>query len=153
MGLENILLQHPFFKDLETALGSAVSGCARNVRFEADGYLFHEGEAANEFFLIRSGTVALEVHAPGRTAAILLTLGAGEIVGVSWLVPPYRWAFDARALAPVHALGIDARCLRGKCEADHHLGYELMKRFLSLSIRRLHATRLQNLDVYRTPDT
>lgn len=151
-GLESILLQHPFFKGLETALGAAVSGCARNVCFQAESDLFREGQPANEFYLIREGVVALEMRAPGQVARVLLTLGAGEIVGMSWILPPYRWAFDARALQRVHALGIDARCLRAKCEADHDLGYELMKRFLSLSIQRLHSTRLQNLDLYRGAD-
>lgn len=150
-GLERIVLEHPFFKGLETALGTAVSGCARNVRFEADARLFHEGDPANEFLLVREGAVALEVHTPGHEPAVVLTVGAGEIVGMSWLLPPYRWAFDVRALRRVHALGVDARCLRSKCEADHDLGYELMKRFLSLSIQRLHLARLQSLDLYRGP--
>jgi len=150
-GLENILLQHPFFRGLEAQLGVAVSGCGRNVRFEAGERLFREGEAANEFFLLREGRIALEVHSPGQAPAVLLTLGAGEIAGVSWLVAPYRWAFDGRALERVHALGIDARCLRAKCETDHDLGYELLKRFLALSVRRLHDTRLQHLDVYGQP--
>lgn len=151
-GLERILLQHPFFRGLESELGLAVSGCARNVRFDSGVYLLREGEPANEFFLLREGRVALEIHAPGRDPQVLLTLGAGEILGMSWLVPPYRWTFDARAQEPVHALGIDARCLRNKCETDPHLGYELMKRFLAASIQRLHAARLQHLDMYRQPD-
>jgi CRP-like cAMP-binding protein len=150
-GLENILLQHPFFRGLEAQLGVAVSGCARNARFEAGECLFREGQAANEFFLLREGRIALEVHSPGQPPVVLLTLGAGEIAGVSWLVAPYRWAFDGRVLERVHALGIDARCLRAKCETDHDLGYELLKRFLALSVRRLHDTRLQHLDVYGQP--
>ena len=84
---------------------------------------------------------------------MFLTLGDGEIVGLSWLAPPYRWTFDARAMARTHAIGIDARCLRAKCESDHHLGYQLMKRFLSVLVARLHATRLQTLDVYRKPES
>jgi CRP-like cAMP-binding protein len=121
------------------------------VVFEPDKYLFHEGEPANEFFLIRHGTVALEILPPGQPPATILTLREGDIVGASWLVPPYRWNFDARATEQVRALGIDAQCLRAKCEADHHLGYEMMKRFLPTLIKRLHATRLQILDVYGNP--
>jgi len=150
-GLEKILLQHPFFRGLEAGLGSLVAGCSRNVLFEAGRYLLREGAPAQEFYLIRQGNVALEVSAPGRPAVVFLTLGEGEIVGASWLVPPYRWTCDARAVKPVHALGIDAECLRTKCEADHDLGYELMKRCQSMLIRRLHATRLQLLDVYARP--
>ena len=64
------------------------------------------------------------------------------------LAAPYRAEFDARAMEPVRAIAIDAKCLRGKCEEDHHLGYEMMKRFLPLVVERLHATRMQILDVY-----
>ena len=85
----------------------------------------------------------------GRATPIVFeTLQDGDIVGASWLVPPYRWMFDARAVGLTRAIGMDAACLRGKCEADHHLGYEMMKRFLPILVGRLHATRLQILDVY-----
>jgi CRP/FNR family cyclic AMP-dependent transcriptional regulator len=147
-GLEHILREHPFFAGLAPEHSKLVVGCARNHRFDAGNYLFREGEPANEFFLIRHGRVALEIVAPGQTPIVFATLGEGEIVGASWLVPPYRWTFDARAIELVRAIGIDAACLRGKCEADHHLGYEMMKRFLPIFVKRLHATRLQILDVY-----
>ncbi|HMK87584.1 MAG TPA: cyclic nucleotide-binding domain-containing protein [Steroidobacteraceae bacterium] len=150
-GLERILLEHPFFRGLDAAAGSLIVGCARNVVFEPGRYMCREGEPADEFYLLREGTVALEIAAPGRAPSVFLTLGEGEIVGVSWLTPPYRWSFDARAVDRVRALGLDARCLRAKCEADHDLGYELMKRCLALLTRRLHATRLQMLDVYARP--
>lgn len=97
---------------------------------------------------IRHGKVALEIVAPGQAPIVVATLGAGEIVGASWLVPPYRWNFDARAVELTRAIGMDARCLRDKCEADHDLGYALMKRFLPIFVKRLDATRLQLLDVY-----
>jgi hypothetical protein len=79
---------------------------------------------------------------------VTATLREGDILDGAWLVPPYRWRFDARAAELVRALGVNARCLRDKCEADHDLGYELMKRFVSAMGERLHATRLQVLDVY-----
>ncbi len=152
-GLEKILLQHPFFRGLETHLGSLIAGCTRNVVFKAGQYLLREGALAREFYLVREGSVALEVSVPGRPAVVFLTLGEGEIVGASWLAPPYRWTCDARVVKPVHALGIDAECLRAKCEADHDLGYELMKRCQSMVIQRLHAARLQLLDLYATPSS
>ena len=146
--LEAILLQHPFFRGLEAQLGSVVAGCCANVRRGRGEYLLHEGTPADRFYLIREGTVALEIAAAGRAPATFLTLGSGEIVGISWLTPPYRWTFDARATSLVHALAVDTACLRAKCESDHDLGYELMKRCSALLVRRLHATRLQLLDVY-----
>jgi len=147
-GIEDILGRHPFFAGFDPEHGRLVAGCARNHRFAAGDYLFREGEAANEFFLIRHGRVALELVEPGRAPVVFGTLGEGEIVGASWLVPPYRWMFAARALELTRAIGVDAACLRGKCEADHHLGYEMMKRFLPILAERLHATQLQILDVY-----
>ena len=149
--LEPILREHPFFAGLADDYMRLLTGCARNHHFEDNQYLFHEGQPANEFFLVRHGKVALEVHAPGRKPMVFATLGAGEIVGASWLVPPYRWMFDARALEPTRAIGIDAACLRAKCDADHDLGYALMQRFLPAFVKRLHATRMQMFDVYGKP--
>jgi CRP/FNR family cyclic AMP-dependent transcriptional regulator len=147
-GLERIVKEHPFFTGLEERFCKLICGCAKNVRFEAGQYLFHEGEPADQFYLLRQGRVALQLMAPGRGAVTFQTLGPGEIVGVSWLVPPYRWAYDAKALDLNRAIAFDATCLRQKCEADHDLGYDLMKRFMSVLIQRLQATRLQILNVY-----
>ncbi|WP_119419740.1 Crp/Fnr family transcriptional regulator [Desertibaculum subflavum] len=150
-GLDRILREHPFFAGLEEDFCQLVCGCARNVRFDAGQHLFREGEPASEFFLIRQGRVALEIRAPGRGAITFQTVGEGEIVGVSWLIPPYRWTYDAKALEVVRAIGINATCLRDKSESDHDLGYELMKRFVPVLVQRLQATRLQILDVYGSP--
>lgn len=147
-GLERIVKEHPFFAGLEQGFCQLVCGCAKNVRFEAGDYLFREGEAADQLYLLRHGRVALEMSAPGRGAVTFQTLGAGEIVGVSWLIPPYRWTYDAKALELIRAIAMDATCIRRKCEEDHDLGYELMKRFVPILIERLHGTRLQMLDVY-----
>jgi CRP-like cAMP-binding protein len=127
-----------------------ITGCVRNHRFDPGQYLFHDGDPANEFFLIRHGSVSLEIVPPGRAAVVVSTEHEGAVVGISWLVPPYRWRFDARARELVRAIGIDAKCLRDKCEADNHLGYEMMKRFLPLVVGRLEDARMQLLDVYGT---
>ncbi len=146
--IEDILREHPFFADFPAEQSRLVAGCARNHRFDAGQYLFREGEAANEFFLIRHGRVAVEIVAPGHAPIVFSMLGESEIVGASWLVPPYRWNFDARAVELTRAIGIDAACLRGKCEADHHLGYAMMKRFVPILVKRLNEITLQILDVY-----
>jgi CRP-like cAMP-binding protein len=146
--LEPLLREHPFFSGLEPEYLALVVGCARNVRFDAGDYLFREGDEADRFFVLRSGHVALEIDAPGRGAIIVQTVGAGGVVGFSWLFEPHRWAFDARAVEPTRALSLDGVCLRMKSEADHGLGYELMQRFARVVVQRLTATRLQLLDVY-----
>lgn len=150
--LERIIKEHQFFAGLDPAFCNLICGCAKNVRFEAGAYLFHEGTAADQFYLVRHGRVALQLTAPGRRAMTFQTLGEGEVVGVSWLIPPYRWTFDAKALELVRAIALDAACLRNKCEGDHDLGYEMMKRFMPVLIQRLQATRLQILDVYGVHD-
>lgn len=146
--IEQILSEHPFFAGLAPEHRRLIVGCARNHRFDAGSYLFREGAPADEFFLIRHGRVALQIAAPARDPVTIATLYPGEIVGASWLVPPYRWNFDARALELTRAIGMNAACLRDKCEEDHNLGYDMMKRFLPILISRLQATRLQILDVY-----
>ena len=147
-GLERIVKEHPFFADLEEGFCKLVCGCAKNVRFEAGQYLFREGEAADQLYLLRHGRVALEMTMPGRGAVTFQTVGEGELVGVSWLIPPYRWSYDAKALELIRAISIDATCIRRKCEDDHDLGYELMKRFVPILVERLHGTQMQILDVY-----
>jgi CRP/FNR family transcriptional regulator, cyclic AMP receptor protein len=146
--LESILAQHPFIKDLKSEYVQLMLGCASNVRFDAGQFVFHEGEDANQFFLIREGKIALEIFAAQRGPLTILTLEAGDVLGWSWLFPPYRWKFDARALERTRALALDGTCLRAKCEEDHDLGYELLKRFVMIVEQRLQATRFQLLNVY-----
>ena len=107
-----------------------------------------EGEPADAFYVIRDGAVALETAVPGRGPAVLHTVHDGELLGWSWLVPPYRSAFDARALDTVHAVAIDGACLRRKCERDPTLGYDLLKVVATVFARRLEETRMRLLDLY-----
>ena len=146
--LEPILREHPFFKDLEPRFLELLVGCASNVVFKPDVILFREGEAANQFYIIREGQVSLEVYAPGRGPVVVQTLGEGEILGWSGLIPPYQRQFDARTLEKTRAIALDAKCLREKFDKDHDLGYELLTRFSRILVSRLQATRLQLLDIY-----
>jgi CRP/FNR family cyclic AMP-dependent transcriptional regulator len=146
--LEPILAAHPFFKDLGKPYLELLTGCASNVRFEAGEYILRQGQEANTFYIIRHGNVALEILTPGRGPITVETIGEGDVLGWSWLFPPYKWHFDARAVDLTRAIALDGACLREKCEADHNLGFELLKRFAEIMTRRLQATRLQLLDVY-----
>ena len=148
--IEQILNTHPLFAGIEPAYLQLIGGCAHNVRFDSGRYLLQHGAPAEAFFLLRHGRVALELTGPGRGTVTFQTLGPGELLGVSWLIPPYRWTYDAKAIEQVRAVSIAAACLRAKSEADHHLGYELMKRFMPVLVQRLQAARLQLLDVYGT---
>lgn len=147
-GLESLLAEHPFFDGLEPDYVSFIAGCGSNVTFQPNEYIFREGESADHFYIIRHGSVQLEIFVPERGPLVVDTIAQGDVLGWSWLFPPYRWSLDARAPELVRAVALDGACLRGKCDDDHHLGYELMKRFAPIISKRLNATRLQLLDVY-----
>ncbi len=136
------------FMGLPNHHAASVAECARPVAFPNGAALLREGEDAQTFYLIRRGRVALQTSSPHRPPTTFQTACDGDFVGVSWLVPPYRWSFDARAVTDVQALAFDARCLRDKCDADHDLGYALMQRFVPALVERLHNARRQALDLY-----
>ncbi|MFH1862178.1 MAG: cyclic nucleotide-binding domain-containing protein [bacterium] len=146
--LEPILAEHPFFKGLEKKYLELVVGCASNVRFDAEQIIYREGEPSDQFYLIRHGRVGLEINVPHRGPITIQTISDGEILGWSWLVPPYKSRFTARAYELTRTIALDGKCLRTKCEADHELGYEFFKRFADIIVQRLQATRLQLLDIY-----
>ena len=98
---------------------------------------------------MRSGKITVEAFVPNRGPIILQTIASNDIVGWSWLFPPYQWCYDIKAIERTRVIAFDGRCLRGKCEEDPALGYELMKRFSHVMVRRLRATRMQVLDVYQ----
>jgi CRP-like cAMP-binding protein len=146
--IRDLLAGHEFFAVLEPADLDLIAGCGRNVVFKAGAIIARAGEPADHFFVIRHGRVALEVDTPGRGALVVETARPGDVVGWSWLFPPYEWRFDARAAAEVHAIALDGACLRAKCDDDPALGYRLMKRFSSVVVDRLETTRLRLLDLY-----
>jgi CRP-like cAMP-binding protein len=148
--LEPVLAKHPFLKGLEPQHLKILVGCASNVRFNTGQFLFHEGEEANEFYMIRGGKVAVQIQGAERGPITVQTIGEGDVLGWSWLIPPYRWRFDAKALELTRAIALDGKCLRTKSEEDHDLGYELLKRFAGIIVERLEAARLQLLDVYKS---
>ena len=146
--MESLITEHPFFKGLASEHLALIAGCAKNVRFNAGETIFGEGAVADQFYLIRHGMVAIEILIPGQGPVTLQTVHEDDVLGWSWLFEPYRWHYHARALGLVRAVAFDGVCLRGKCEEDHHLGYELMKRFANIITERLQATRMHMLDVY-----
>ncbi|MBK9739751.1 MAG: cyclic nucleotide-binding domain-containing protein [Actinobacteria bacterium] len=146
--LAEYLPEHPFFAGLDPASMDVVLGCAQNVHFAAGEMLFQTGSPADTFYVIRQGRVALEAHDPRSGTMVVATLSEGEVAGWSWLVPPYRWMFDARAVSPVSAVALDGDCLRGKCDQDPALGYALMQRVAHVMYERLQDARIRLLDLY-----
>jgi CRP/FNR family cyclic AMP-dependent transcriptional regulator len=150
-GIAELLVEASVFEGLREEQLQLIAGCGKIAAAEAGESLFREGDDAEVFYLVRHGRLALELHMPGRGELTISTHGPGELVGWSWLFPPYRWHLDGRVVERLSAVVFDGACLRGKAEADHELGYELMKRFAAQMVERLQATRLQLIDVYGQP--
>ena len=146
--LDELVAESPVFAGLDKEYLDLIAGCGQNTGFEAGQYLFHEGEQADTFYLVRHGRVMLETFVPGLGALTIETIEEGDVVGWSWLFPPHRWHFDARALDAVRAVAFDGACLRGKCDEDHNFGFNLLSRFTPVMLERLQATRMQLLDIY-----
>jgi len=149
--LEKLLKEHPFFAGMKDEHVALLVGCAKNAVYKAGQFVFREGDDADSFFILRHGKVVVETFVPNRGPIAIQTREAGEVLGWSWLVLPYRWRFDARAVELTRAVVLDGKCLRDRLDKDHDLGYELMKRFSVLIAQRLEATRLQLMDIYGNP--
>jgi CRP/FNR family transcriptional regulator, cyclic AMP receptor protein len=146
--MDELLASHPFFAGLSADAIRLVAGCASNVHFAQGEYIFSQGEAASRFYVLRHGRVAMEIHSPERGPLVIDTMDEGEVLGWSWLIPPYQYFGDARAVTPVSAIALDGACLRGKCEADAELGYQLLKRVTTVMYKRLQSARVRLLDLY-----
>ncbi|MDD2657951.1 MAG: cyclic nucleotide-binding domain-containing protein [Candidatus Pacebacteria bacterium] len=144
--LEPILKEHVFFKGLPQDYIDFMVGCATHVVFKAGDVILKEGESADKFYLIRSGNVTIYIDKPNYIA--IQSIHSGDILGWSWLIPPYQYRFSAKAAENTRAVALDGKCLREKCEKNSQMGYELLKRLMTVFTARLEATRLQLLDIY-----
>ena len=136
-----------FFRDLPQQYIERLEALGRPIRFERDQIIFREGEPHGSLYLILTGSVSLEVTAPGRTLRVL-TINKGEEFGWSSILPSHGKHFQARALSNVQALVFDAAGISQVCEAEPEFGYALMKRLLVSVSDRLDAVRVQLLDLY-----
>jgi len=139
------LRAHPFFRDLSEAHLAALTECAMPTSFAAGEKIFSEGEVANRFYLIESGEITLSAETTPYEHADVQVLKAGEVMGWSWLFPPYYWHFSATASTSVEAIFFYGTRLREQCEQDPALGYELLKRVTKIVISRLQTTRQELL--------
>lgn len=143
LSVEAALSGHPFLAGLSPQQRRLLADCARPARFTTGQLIFKEGDPANRFYLIQKGNVALECCSREQGQALIQIITTGEVLGWSWLFPPYCWHFSARALEPTEAIFIYATPLRQACESDHELGYELFKRMAQVMLARLQSTRRQ----------
>jgi len=142
-----VLQKHPFVGEFQPQHIEKLSALAKEVQFERDNVIFHEGDECHDFYLIVQGRVALEIEAPGHTFRVQ-TLHEGDELGWSAILMGRGKHFQARALQPVKALAFDGVALLDACRADPAFGFALMYRMLGVVSERLQATRLQVLDMY-----
>jgi CRP/FNR family transcriptional regulator, cyclic AMP receptor protein len=140
------LADHPFMQGLDSGLVRDIGECATDVLFTAGQTIFKEGEDARYCCLLWDGKVSIEMFRLDQGSIVLQTVGAGDVLGWSWLLPPYRWRFDARATEPTRAVALDAAKLRALCDAHPDRGYALVLQVVQVMEQRLQATRQQLLE-------
>lgn len=138
-----VFSSHPFLSGLGNRLSMQLASGVKPFSGKAGEYLGLEGQPATSFFLIQSGQVAIESQSQEGAARRIQTIGPGEVIGWSWLLPPYQWQFDCRVVDPVQGLAMNAEWLRWQCDQNHELGYHLLTHLLAVVGGRLAATRRQ----------
>ncbi|EME55069.1 Crp/Fnr family transcriptional regulator [Amycolatopsis decaplanina] len=141
----------PILDRLSDVQRSSVIAIGRIEDYETGARLFDEGGDADRCWLVISGHIVVDAHLGARGSVPLQSVGPGEPLGWSWLIPPYRWHFGAETAAPTRALVLDAERLRALIESDDALGFHFSRALLEALATRLQATRLRLLDLYRNP--
>jgi len=148
---EAILAGQPFFMGINLRYLRLICKSASDVAFDAGEFLFHQGEKADRFYLVRRGRVALEVFTPERGVITIETISDGGVLGASCFFPPYLWHFEAQAIERTHAMVFDTESLRRRFEDDPRLGFYLIERFAHIMTQRLKAMQMQLVDLYADP--
>ena len=148
---QEFLSGHEFFKGLNEDFVALLSDFATERQVKKGDVLFQAGKPANKFYLLRSGEVSVQVPALVGPALELQVLGDNQLLGWSWLIPPYRWNFMARAVEDTDLLEFDGSAILERCEKDPKFGYELFKRFTALMSQRLEAARQKMMDQFNPP--
>jgi CRP-like cAMP-binding protein len=144
---------HPFLAGMTRTHLALLTECAIAAHFEKGQTILRKGEFAKGFYLIESGEVVLESGEESGQPVVVDTIGPGNVLGWSWMFPPYVWRFTALAVEHIDAIFLYGKTLREYCEKDHSLGYELLKRTSRVMLRRLQATRDRMLSILQELDT
>jgi CRP/FNR family transcriptional regulator, cyclic AMP receptor protein len=153
---DKIVGAHPFWRDLDERYLQGLKESASVVRFGSGQPIFQAGTSAEYFYLIHAGRVGLEIFVRGKGIVTIQTIDGGEALGWSWLFPPHRWHFDARAQQTTDAVAFPAKALRDYADREPAFGYELVKRVANIMLERLQSTRLKLVYFYgavREPET
>jgi len=139
---------HPFLAGMNPTHLALLTDCAMVSQFKPGQVILRDGEIANRFYLMESGKVILESGRGFGDPVVIETIGAGDLLGWSWMFPPYTWNFTARAIEPTTAIFFYGTILREYCERDPSLGYELFKRMAPVMLRRLQSARKKMLAIH-----
>jgi len=143
---EDYLSTHAFFSGLDDGFINFLANSATEIQLKKGHILFQQGKPADKFYLLRSGLVSVQIPALMGPTLEIQSLTSNQLLGWSWLIPPYRWAFQARALEDSDLLEFDGSAILAHCEEDSKFGYELAKRFAALMSERLDAARQKMMD-------
>lgn len=142
------LPQVDFFKELSPRLIDVLLKDAFEINFQSGQFIFHRDEPADHFYIVLRGRVAVGIYPEKQGPKKIQTIGEGELLGWSWIIPPHRWRFDAMAQVPTRLLVLEGKRVRVECEKDRELGHEILKRVTYALAGRLEGARLQLLDLY-----
>ncbi|MDH3636303.1 MAG: cyclic nucleotide-binding domain-containing protein [Gammaproteobacteria bacterium] len=149
--IEDYLSDHAFFSGMDDSYVKFLSDSATELQMKMGDVLFQYGKPADKFYLLREGQMSIQVPALMGPALDIQTLGNDQILGWSWLIPPYRWSFMARALEDSDLIEFDGSAILARCQEDPKFGYELFKRFAALMSERLDAARQKMMDQWNPP--
>ena len=148
--IEALLAEHPFFKGMPAQHLATIAACGRPEQFKAGDFLCRGVDEALDFYVILSGSVSVEIFSARRGPVTTTTLEEGEVLGWFWFDKPLHWHLDARARQVTRVVALDVKALMQKCEEDHDLGYDVMKRYAHHLAVQFRITKLQLVDMYGT---
>jgi len=141
----DLLTAHPFLAGVQPRFVERLAGFSGRATFHTGEHVIREGAHADTCYLLRDGYVDLTARTAGRGDVVVDTIGPGQVLGWSWLFPPYRWQFSAIAVEPVLAIALDGQDVRGLCDSEVAFGYDLMHRFMAVMLQRMQVTRARLL--------
>ena len=149
--IRDVLARNAFFEGLAEATLDLLADHATTCHLETNEILFRHDDTADRFFIVCSGRIALEVPAIEGPNLEVQSIGPDSLLGWSWLIPPYKWQFRARAVEASELVEVDGAAIRAHCDQDPRLGYELMKRFAGLMSERMAHARRKMMDEWNPP--
>ncbi len=148
----SVLGAQPFLRGMPADQLARLAELCTHVSVPAGQRLFEEGSKADKFWIIDAGQVALDAIVPGRGRLIIERLGRKDVIGLSWMMPPYQWHYGAITTQAMQAYEFNVPAVRAACEADPVLGFELSRRFSAIALHRLQATRIKLLEACAQPE-